>query len=153
MQGEKRSSILTGISGVHHVAEVLSQRGIIALPTIRNTAAYDIIAVSQDGSKHANIQVKTNSGRNFWLMPQPKKIRCGPRDFYVLLRRTEGEGASFDGFMLTGKDARRRVQQRMSQLSRIRTRKSFKKFPSVHVDGIYERAAMAWARRWKNWVI
>lgn len=154
MKKERRSSILTGIAGVHHVVEVLSRRGVVALPTIRNTAAYDIIAVSEDGARHANIQVKTTRGRKFWLMPRPEKIRTGPKDFYVLLRLVEKEKPSrYAGYMLTGKDALRYVKMRWSQLSRSRTTKSWKKFASVHVDGRYEKPSHGWAQRWETWKI
>jgi hypothetical protein len=36
---------LIGIAGVHHVVSELSRRGLIALPTVKNTAAYDIVAL------------------------------------------------------------------------------------------------------------
>jgi hypothetical protein len=51
---------LIGAAGVFHVAAELSLRNMIALPTIRNTAGYDLIATSLDGTSHANIQVKTS---------------------------------------------------------------------------------------------
>ncbi len=59
----------------------------LVLPTTRNTAAYDLLAVTPDGRKHANIQVKTSFMRisNF-PMPLPEKIRTGRHDFYVLVR-------------------------------------------------------------------
>ena len=37
------SPALIGISGVHHVVSELSRRGLVALPTIRNVAAYDVL--------------------------------------------------------------------------------------------------------------
>ena len=57
------SSALIGIAGVHYVVAELSRRGMVALPTTRNTAAYDIVVVTPDGDKHANIQVKASSKR------------------------------------------------------------------------------------------
>jgi hypothetical protein len=57
-----KDKVLIGAAGVFHVSAKLMMRGLIALPTIRNTAGYDIIATTQDGTRHANIQVKT-SGR------------------------------------------------------------------------------------------
>jgi hypothetical protein len=53
---------LTGAAGVFHVAMMLSLRGMIALPTIRNTAGYDIIVSSRDGSQHANIRLRPTEG-------------------------------------------------------------------------------------------
>ena len=55
-----KDKALIGAAGVFYVAAELSLRGMIALPTIRNTAGYDIIVTNRDGSKHANIQVKTS---------------------------------------------------------------------------------------------
>ena len=84
---------LVGIAGVHYVAAELSRRGLIALPTIRNTAAYDIIVITPDGKKHANIQVKTSlkEKTKFWRMPPAKEVRTMPNDYYVLVRWVERE--------------------------------------------------------------
>lgn len=49
---EMISKELVGAAGVHYVASELSFRGMIALPTIRNTAGYDLIVVSADGKRH-----------------------------------------------------------------------------------------------------
>jgi hypothetical protein len=74
MRDKRIPSALTGIAGVHYVVSELSRRGMIALPTIRNMGAYDIVVASADGRRHANIQVKTSSKRvTFWLMPPSKK--------------------------------------------------------------------------------
>lgn len=100
---------LTGAAGVFHVASVFSLRGMIALPTIRNTAGYDIIVTSRDGSKHANVQVKTASGRpDFWpICKEIDGVKTSEHDYYVLLRRTSDNG-TFEGFMLTGKEMKNR---------------------------------------------
>jgi hypothetical protein len=66
------ASGLIGIAGVHYLAAELSRRGLVALPTIRNTAGYDIIVARADGTKHANIQVKTSQRKaSFWMMLRP----------------------------------------------------------------------------------
>lgn len=54
------ANALIGIAGVHHVVSELSRRGLIALPTTRNVAGYDVIVLTPDGTKHANLQVKTS---------------------------------------------------------------------------------------------
>jgi hypothetical protein len=57
----------------------------LALPTIRNTAVYDLVVVTPDGTKHANIQVKTSFKRiSSFPMPLSKDSRGSPR----LLRRS-----------------------------------------------------------------
>jgi len=55
--GTKIANDLVGASGVHYVASELSFRGMLALPTIKNTPGYDLIVTSRNGKKHANIQV------------------------------------------------------------------------------------------------
>jgi hypothetical protein len=65
----------------------------VALPTVRNTAAYDIVAMNVEGTKHANIQVKASYKRvGGFPMPQPEKIRTGSHDFYVFARWIEADG-------------------------------------------------------------
>src|SRR5438045_3779537 len=97
------SNALVGIAGVHYVAAELSRRGLIALPTIRNTAGYDIIVATPDGKGHANIQVKTSlKEAKFWPMPPSKKVCCMGNDYYVLVRWIERE-KRFEGFMLKGR--------------------------------------------------
>ena len=97
------SNSIIGAGGVFHVASVFSMRGLIALPTIKNTAGYDIIVTSPDGLKHANIQVKTSSARPaYWpICNDVVNVKTSPCDFYVLLRRTK-DNTSFEGFMLSG---------------------------------------------------
>ena len=93
---------LIGIAGVHHVVSELSRRGLIALPTVKNTAAYDIVAVNERGTKHANIQVKASYKRvTAFLMPAPEKIRTGDHDYFVLARWIERE-SRYQCFLLTG---------------------------------------------------
>ena len=105
------SPTLVGIAGVHHVVSELSRRGLIALPTIRNIAAYDVIVTTPDGRRHANIQVKTSLKRvNFFPMPSAERVRTGPRDWYVLLRWLQKQ-ERFEGFMLTGREARQEVKR------------------------------------------
>jgi hypothetical protein len=72
---------------VHHGVPELSRRGMVALPTVRNTTGFDIVVTNLDGTRHANIQVKTSGKRvSGFPMPPPDKIRVGPRDFYVVVR-------------------------------------------------------------------
>ncbi len=102
---------LVGIAGVHHVVSELSRRGLIALPTSRNIAGYDVVVTTPDGRKHANIQVKTSLKRvTFFPMPPSNRVRSGGRDWYVLLRWLPKEGR-FEGFILSGHQARLEVQR------------------------------------------
>ena len=57
---QRSDTALIGAAGVHYVVSELSRRGLIALPTIRNTSGIDVIVTGRDGSRHANLQVKTS---------------------------------------------------------------------------------------------
>jgi len=145
------SSALIGIAGVHYVAAELSRRGMIALPTTRNTAAYDIVVVTPKGDRHANIQVKASSKRvTFFPMPNVEKIRTGPRDFYVLVRWLENT-KQFEGFLLTGREAKSIVRESISwQKENIRKGTRRVLFPSIDVPSTSPKLAR-WKKAWDIW--
>ena len=121
---------LVGVAGVHHVVSELTRRGLIALPTVRNVAAYDVLVATPDGKRHANLQVKTSLKRvNFFPMPSVEKIRAGVHDWYVLLRWIEKD-QRFEGYMLLGKQARAEVaRDKRSQQRRIQTHRRHWEMP------------------------
>jgi len=45
-----RDTSLIGAAGVHFVVSELSLRGLIALPTIRNTAGVDVVIANKAGT-------------------------------------------------------------------------------------------------------
>jgi hypothetical protein len=146
------NNALIGIAGVHYVVSELSRRGLVALPTIRNTAAYDVVVVTTDGTRHANIQVKTSSKKvSFFRMPASDRVMAGPRDFYVLLRWDERAG-NYDGLMLTGKEAHAEVcAAEESQRKRITAGTRNVLVPCVWIAGYAAKKAAAWRRRWAGW--
>jgi hypothetical protein len=78
---------LVGAAGVHTVVAELSLRGLIALPTIRNTAGVDVVVSNKPGTWHANLQVKTSRSRvTFWPIGKRYAEWVGPNNFYVFLR-------------------------------------------------------------------
>lgn len=80
---------ISGIAGVYHVASELSRRGVIALPTNRNVAAFDIVASDQSGLRQAVLQVKSIQTRqNFWLLGRhvPDYMRKSSKAFYIFVR-------------------------------------------------------------------
>ena len=82
-----RDTSLVGAAGVHAVVAELSLRGLIALPTIRNTAGVDVIVANKVGTWHANLQVKTSRSRvSFWPIGTKYAEWVGPNNFYVFLR-------------------------------------------------------------------
>jgi len=145
-------SALVGIAGVHYVAAELSRRGLIALPTIRNTAGYDIIVATPDGTRHANIQVKTSQNRvNFWPMPPSERVCSKPKDYYVLVRWVPKE-KKFEGFMLRGTEAKAEVkdaEERQEKNIRRGGRNAI--FPCIHVGGKWEKLGNRWKRKWETW--
>lgn len=148
----RANNALIGIAGVHHVVSVLSRRGLVALPTIRNTAAYDVVVVTTNGARHANIQVKTSSKKvSFFRLPPSSRVMAGPHDFYVLLRWIERDG-NYDGLMLTGREARFEVQgTEESQHKRITAGSRNVLVPCLWITGPAEKKAELWRERWRTW--
>lgn len=143
---------IIGISGVHHVVSELSRRGMVALPTVKNTAAYDIVALNVDGTRHANIQVKTSSKKvGFFPMPGPEKVRAGPRDFYTLVRWVATD-QRYEVFLLTGKQACAAVEASKHYQSRPKrdgTQRKF--FPCIYVGAREAQDVQRWKDAWARW--
>lgn len=90
---------LIGAAGVHFVVSELSLRGLIALPTVRNTVGVDVLVSNADGSWNANLQVKTSRTRvNFWPIGTKYRQWQGEHCHYVFLR-WNGNEARFEGFL------------------------------------------------------
>lgn len=90
---------LIGAAGVHFVVSELSLRGLIALPTIRNTARIDVLVSNADGSWNANLQVKTSRSKvGFWPIGTKYREWQGDHCYYVFLRRNKSDGR-FEGFL------------------------------------------------------
>jgi hypothetical protein len=144
-----RETTLVGVAGVHHVVCELSRRGLIALPTTRNTAGYDVIVVSQDGTKHANIQVKSagNPKVRFWPVAKSKAgIRRGADDYYVFLGGLE-RGEQIDGYLLNGKEVLKEIQKHYGD----RAFRAGKPFP--YCLYFRPRARKQWAEDWNSWTL
>jgi hypothetical protein len=152
-----KDKALIGAAGVFHVSMVLSLRGMIALPTIRNTAGFDVIATSRDGANHANIQVKTSGARpDYWPICQKiENVKCGDNDYYVLLRQDTACKNSFEGFMLTGKEMRKELEAYIAWYVERGRAAELEKFPHCLVldkNNDEERTAN-WRRRWQTWTL
>jgi len=100
------SNALTGIAGVHYVVSELSRRGLVAMPTIRNTPGIDVLVAEPDGSSQAVLQVKTSrevktfqeEKRQWWPTSKPDRCLIGPNAFYVFLRYRQDRG-KFEVFL------------------------------------------------------
>lgn len=149
MIDNKIPSQLMGAAGVHHVVAELSRRGMIALPTIRNLAGYDIIVASCDGKHHANIQVKASQKTTHaFPMPVPEKIKVGRHDYYVLLRLSRSK-SGYEIFMLNGREAKTAVQEICNKQDLAKRGR----FPAICVDGTHKKQAPTWSKRWATWTL
>jgi hypothetical protein len=113
----RKDTSLIGSAGVHYVAYKFIVRGMLALPTVRNTPGTDLVVTSTNGEKHANIQVKATEHKTakFWIICNAKrfeKLPFGKDDYYVLLRPRRADDPSetqpeeLEGFMLTAAEAK-----------------------------------------------
>jgi hypothetical protein len=154
MKKETVPHALVGAAGVYHVVSELSRRGMIALPTIRNTKGYDIIVARSDGSGHANIDVKTSQNRvGFWPMPSSEKVCHGPNDYYVLLRWIEKQ-KKFEGFMLTGAEALKLIRaDERSEFNKRRVAQGKKPWSAIHVGPRSNGRDAIWKEHWETWTI
>ena len=144
-----KDKALIGAAGVFNVSMELTLRGMIALPTIRNTAGYDIIAATQDGAHHANIQVKT-AGKwvDFWpICEKIASVKDGPDDYYIVLRRNRS-GDAFECFMLTGDQMKKRlIGEEEWYVAKGRERK-FSRCLNFDKEGT---DAARFEKQWKEW--
>jgi len=79
---------IIGVSGEFFVAAELSQRGIVATLTLKNTPYIDILATNLEKGTFANIQVKTMSVSNnagWHLGPKDGEPSGIANHFYVLV--------------------------------------------------------------------
>lgn len=110
---------LTGIAGVHFVVSELSRQEVIALPTVRNTAGIDVVVVSRDGMRHANLQVKTsrNKVKNWPIGNYYRKFR-GKHNYFAFVRYLADE-EYFEVFL----ESAQKVAQQAEERERLRAKK------------------------------
>ena len=112
---KKIDNALIGAAGVHFVASELSFRGLIALPTMRNTAGIDVIVSNRKGSWHANLQVKTSKKKvGFWPVGYSYKKLNGRNNYYVFLRYLNKKG-QFEAFLEAADRVVRRAAKNYSR--------------------------------------
>ena len=106
-----RDASLIGAAGVHFVVSELSLRGLIALPTIRNTAGVDVVVTNKAGTWHANLQVKSSrSLARFWVVGKKYKDWVGPNNYYVFVRY-DSKARSLEAFLAFSKEVARSVAE------------------------------------------
>ena len=106
----KIATSLIGNAGVHFVCMELSLRGLIAIPTTRNTAGIDVLASTPDGAHTASIQVKTSQTKvGFWPTPQATAITDSEGVWFVFLRWITAE-TRFEAFIASASLVKSHVQ-------------------------------------------
>jgi len=83
---------IIGVAGEYFVAAELSQRGIVATLTLKNTPKIDILATNLETGQYANIQVKTMSFSNKqgWRLSNKDEEKSNIKNhFYVLVNLVE----------------------------------------------------------------
>lgn len=113
--GPTLDKALIGSAGVHFVATELSLRGLIALPTIRNTAGIDIVVVNKEGTRQANLQVKTSRSKvSFWPIGKHYDTWSGAHNFYVFVRYLKNE-MRFEAFLESSDNVAKQVATRVAE--------------------------------------
>ena len=83
---QKISKILTGVSGEYFVAAELSERGLIASITLKNTRGIDILVSNSEATKTIGIQVKATQGDGRkWLLNKEAEDFYADNLFYVFV--------------------------------------------------------------------
>jgi hypothetical protein len=83
----KNSKNLTGIAGTYYLAAELSRRGYVALVTIKNTSAVDLIVSSQENFNSIGIQVKTSqiNKNQGWILSSKNENLVSENIIYVFV--------------------------------------------------------------------
>jgi hypothetical protein len=171
--GARKDNSLIGAAGVYYAAYKLTQRGMLALPTVRNTPGTDLIVTSRDGRHHANIQVKTSqyARARFWVICSAKRFATlpfGRHDFYLLLRprRADDPGGQevdeLEGFMLTAQEAMKEMQAHLKFSTQVGKEVKFplciwvdkgsreQSWPENKGDE-WRKDKEKWRKRWRTW--
>jgi hypothetical protein len=136
-----RDKALMGAAGVHFIASELSLRGLIALPTIRNTAGTDIVVVNKSGKWHANLQVKTSRSKvSFWPVGKRYEEWHGENNYYVFVRFLNAQGR-FEAFLEPASSV---AEQLTVRLAKDKDRGLKEWAPCWYLQGEEERLRRQW---------
>ena len=136
-----RDTALIGAAGVHFVVSELSLRGLIALPTIRNTAGVDVIVTNKSGTWQANLQVKASRSRvGFWPIGKRYNEWVGTNNYYVFLRYDE-KAQAFEVFL----ESSAKVAEAVDSGREHEKEKGLKEWaPCFYPKGQYETLKTQW---------
>ena len=140
------SNALIGIVGVHWVVSKLSMRGMVAMPTMRNTGGIDILVSSKDGKKMASLQVKASAKKvKFWPTPKHDKVIDGKGCYYVFLRYVETK-EDFEAFLVSGGEVKKQVTEN-AEYYKSKGRKEFPYFE------VYKEDEAVYRKDWMEFVV
>jgi len=143
---KKMPNDLIGVAGVHFVVSELTLRGLIALPTIRNTAGIDILVSEPDGSGQASLQVKTSLKKvAFWPTSRHDKCLKGQRGFYVFLRYLPEE-KRFEAFLEDADEVAKQVKKNQEDYKK----RGYKEFPYWALPSS-DSEIKKFRDRWESW--
>jgi len=149
---KKPTKTLIGAAGVHFVVSELSLRGLVALPTIRNTAGIDILVSEPDGNGQANLQVKTRSSKaDYWPTSEPERCLKGSRSFYVFAQYLPDE-ERFEAFLESASNVAKQVQENL-QDDQKGGRRNFPYWGLPSYRGLPSAAKETekLRKKWKDW--
>ena len=105
-EANKQFKGVVGVSGEYFVAAELSQRGIIATLTLKNTPYIDILATNLEKGVTANIQVKTMSIQNDagWHLSEKDEQPSNIKNHFYILVDLKGPGILPDYIIIPKKE-------------------------------------------------
>lgn len=137
---------LIGAAGVHFVVSELNRRGLIAMPTIRNTAGADVLAWNPSSKRRSVLQVKTSLKKvTFWPTSRPSKCLSGPEAYYVFVRFDTAD-QRFEGFLETATNVIQEVGRTLAE----QHERGRREFACWHLPGDSQRVNEL-ADRWARW--
>lgn len=85
---------IIGVAGEYFVAAELSQLGIVATLTLKNTPSIDVLATNLENGKFVNIQVKTMSvgNKTGWRLSQKDEVISNIKNHFYVMVNLQGNG-------------------------------------------------------------
>jgi hypothetical protein len=93
---------IIGVSGEYFVAAELSQMGIVATLTLKNTPKIDILATNLESGKFVSIQVKTMGVENTkgWKLSNKDEEKSDIKNFYYVMCNLQGLGKAPEYYII-----------------------------------------------------
>lgn len=103
---------IVGVAGEYFVAAELSQKGIIATLTLKNTPRVDVLATNLETGATANIQVKTMSIENTagWRLSEKDAEISKIKKFYYIFVNLNGSGILPEYYIIPHHDLSRMLR-------------------------------------------